>query len=66
VAGAGVGVGGGPWVVLPVGPGVHQNQPTAVPLPPTSIATGSLPVCVAISSRIAGSTGRNARNCHGM
>jgi hypothetical protein len=56
---------GGVGVVLPVGSGVHQNQPTAVPPPLRSSATTSFPVSVAISSRMAGSTGWKGRNCQG-
>jgi hypothetical protein len=57
-----VGEGGG---AKPVGTGVHQNQPAASVATLRSSATGSCPVSRSISSRMAGSTALNARNCQG-
>jgi hypothetical protein len=56
LATAGVPVDGGPGV--PVGWGVHQNQPSGVPLPLRSSTKGSWPVSSPMSSTMRGSTGR--------
>ena len=53
--------GGAPGV--PVGWGVHQNQPTTVPPSLKSSATGFRPVSSSISSTMAGSTGWKAITC---
>lgn len=64
VAGATVEVaeGGG---ANPVGTGVHQNQPAASVAILRSSTTDSCPVSRSISSKMAGSTALNARNCQG-
>jgi hypothetical protein len=55
-------VAGGVGVPFPVGSGVHQNHPTAVPPAVRSSGSGSFPVSLAISSRMSGSTSRKIRN----